>query len=387
MTSPDAARRATERWFLDRGLPAVVTQRARLRAVWPRSAPGLAGLAAVGLGVLAIYLLLGQTKIDIDGPPTPVEWVVLSIIVAALPLAGLIGWLVSRMTGDRAPAIASGAAAAVTVAAPGIAADVHGVIFAALLVALVLVITASGLGSVLGWAARLTSSHLAAAGSLLIRALPVLLLTVLVFFNSPVWLMASIISRRRLWLALLFLGAIAAAFLISGTLDRARPIMNSAVASTGDAAPGHSSQLAETPFEAMPDPPIADPLSRTERLNVLFVLVASQLVQVLMVTAVTAALFFVLGLILLSPELLAAWTRNGSSDGTVLGMTIPVPQALIQITLFLGALTFMYISARAVGDAEYRAQFLDPLIDDLKLTLLARNRYRNSAPARRPRAA
>jgi hypothetical protein len=29
-----------------------------------------------------------------------------------------------------------------------------------------------------------------------------------------------------------------------------------------------------------------------------------------------------------------------------------------------------------VGDGEYRTQFLDPLIDDLRLTLVARNRYR-----------
>ena len=57
-------------------------------------------------------------------------------------------------------------------------------------------------------------------------------------------------------------------------------------------------------------------------------------------------------------------------------MTFPVPQALIQTSLFLGALTFMYVSARAAGDADYRKRFLDPLIDDLRLTLLARNRYR-----------
>lgn len=61
-------------------------------------------------------------------------------------------------------------------------------------------------------------------------------------------------------------------------------------------------------------------------------------------------------------------------------MTIPVPQALIQMTLFLAALTFMYIGARAVGDGEYRSRFLDPLIDDLRLTLLARSRYRRSTP-------
>ena len=50
-------------------------------------------------------------------------------------------------------------------------------------------------------------------------------------------------------------------------------------------------------------------------------------------------------------------------------MTLPVPDSLIQITMFLGALTFMYISARTVSDADYRTQFLDPLIDDLRLTL------------------
>jgi hypothetical protein len=63
-------------------------------------------------------------------------------------------------------------------------------------------------------------------------------------------------------------------------------------------------------------------------------------------------------------------------------MTIPVPNALIQITLFLGALTFMYISARAVGDGDYRSRFFDPLIDDLRLTLDARGRYRAAVPAR-----
>ena len=97
-----------------------------------------------------------------------------------------------------------------------------------------------------------------------------------------------------------------------------------------------------------------------------------------MVAVVIALIFFVLGLILLNPELLAAWTRNGRRDGTIVWMTVPVPDALIQITLFLGALTFMYVSARAVGDGDYRSHFLDPLIDDLRTTLVARNRYRTA---------
>jgi hypothetical protein len=44
------------------------------------------------------------------------------------------------------------------------------------------------------------------------------------------------------------------------------------------------------------------------------------------------------------------------------GYPIPVPQAFIQLTLFVGALTFMDVSARAVGDGEYRYKFLDGVV-------------------------
>jgi len=250
-------------------------------------------------------------------------------------------------------------------------------IFEAIVIAAILALTASGAGSILGWAVQMTMSNLAAAGSLAVRALPVLLLTFLVFFNSPVWLMASTISRGRLWVALLFLIVIAAAFVVSITAERVRAIM--AAAQPGD---DRSSQLAGTPFETMPVPEQIRPLSRGERLNVIFVVAASQISQILIIAAMTALVFMILGLILLSPEVLAAWTRNGRSDGTVLGMTIPVPDSLIQITFFLGALTFMYMSARTAGDTEYRTRFFDPLIDDVRLTLAARNRYRAAVSAR-----
>jgi hypothetical protein len=63
----------------------------------------------------------------------------------------------------------------------------------------------------------------------------------------------------------------------------------------------------------------------------------------------------------------------------VAGWTLPVPDSLIHMSLFLGALTFMYVSARAVGDGEYRSTFLEPRIEDLHATLIARNRYRDAA--------
>ena len=89
-------------------------------------------------------------------------------------------------------------------------------------------------------------------------------------------------------------------------------------------------------------------------------LATSQVLQVGLVAIVAGLIFFVLGLILLSPELLAQWSRNGSSDGQILGMTLPVPQSLIQISMFLAAMTFMYVSARAVGDNDYRIPLPGP---------------------------
>lgn len=249
--------------------------------------------------------------------------------------------------------------------------DLGDVVATSVAVALVAVLTASGLGSVLGWAGRLTLSQLTAMGDLLVGALPVVLLTVLVFFNSPVWVMASTISRERLWVAVAFLVLIAATFVVSRLLNRARPTLETATVS-----PRHAERLEGTPFETLPDLAAPERLTRLERANVVFVLAATQMAQILMVAIVTGIIFLMLGLIVLSPELLALWTRNGPSEGTVFGMMIPVPQALIHVTMFLGALTFMYVSARAVVDTEYRERFLDPLIDDLKLTLLARNRYR-----------
>lgn len=374
-------RRAADAWFLERGLPAVLRPGRLARRVWPRSAPALAAFAVFMLNSALVVLVTGKHTINIEGDPTREEWFVLFLIVLVLPLAATVGWLVSRISTARGRTIAATLAMVIAVVggifggpSPRILTDL---IFEAIVIGIILALTASGVGSIIGLSVRMTLSQLAVMGSLLLRALPVLLLTFLVFFNSPVWLMASTVGRGRLWLAILFLAGIAAAFVTSVTVDRVRPIIASTEPPVDRAA-----RLSGTPFATMPEPADVKPLKRAEQLNVYFVIAVSQLAQIFAVAVLTGLLYLVLGLILLSPELLAAWTRNGSSDGQFLGMTIPVPQALIQITLFLAALTFMYISARAVGDDEYRGRFFDPLTDELRLTLEARNRYRAAVPAR-----
>ena len=373
-------RLAAERWFLQRGLPAVLRPGVLVRRVWMRSVPALAAFAVTMAFSILVVAVTGKHTIDIDGTPTRTEWFVLAAFVLVFPAAALVGWLVSRTQDPRLRAAISVAAVAVaalsTVFGGPSAFIVVDVIMEIVVIVAILLCTATGIGSVLGWAAHMTLANLASVGSMLRRALPVMLLTVLVFFNGPVWTMASTVSRGRLWLALLFLFLIAATFLVSSTLGRVRPIL------LPDAKqPEDAQKLTGTPFETMPDRPRRVALSKAERSNVVFVLALSQITQVLTVSLVTGLLFFVFGLILISPEMLAALTRNGSTDGQILGMTVPVPQSLIQVAMFLSALTFMYLAARTIGDKEYRAQFLDPLIDDLRLTLVARDRYRTATAA------
>jgi len=370
-----ADRVAAESWFLQRGLPSVLTRWARWRRLWPRSAPALAAYAVVLACLVVVDVTDGGQVVDVDENPTPAEVLILAVLAVMLPLAVLVSWLVSRIHGARGRHTAATASVVVAVGCalvnPSWADRIADVVTIAQITALILVLNGLGVGSVLGWAVRLTVSHLASAGALVTRALPVVLLTVLVFFNGFVWSMATKISRDRMWLVVGFMVVIAIAFLCTGVAERTRPVLGD-----GSARDTDTLRLAETPFASMPDPVLGVRLRPTERANVVFVVIASQVTQIAMVAIVTAAIFFVMGLLVLSPAVLAAWTTNGSDQGTWFGMTLPVPQPLIHVTMFLGALTFMYVSARSVGDGEYRKQFLDPLVDDLRLNLVARNRYR-----------
>ena len=220
MGSPDASQRAAaEQWFLDRGLPSVLRPGALARQLWTRSAPALAAFAVMMAFSIVIVLFTGKHTIDIEGRPTRTQWFVLAAAMLVLPSAGAVGWLVSRihLAGSRMVASAVSVAIAVLGAIMGGPSSriVVNLLVSGISIAVVLALTASGAGSILAWAVQMTASNLALMATLIARALPVVLLTVLVFFNGYVWLMAAIVSRPRLWLAIAFLVAIAEAFVAS----------------------------------------------------------------------------------------------------------------------------------------------------------------------------
>lgn len=87
VTRGESTRAAAESWFLDRGLPMVLTMRARWQRLWPRSAPMLAAYATAEGCEFTIYVITGDRNVDVVGSPTTVEWGKLAIVAATLPLA------------------------------------------------------------------------------------------------------------------------------------------------------------------------------------------------------------------------------------------------------------------------------------------------------------
>ena len=104
-----------ESWFLQRGLPSVLTTRGRWRRLWSRSAPVLAAYATIAeLWDPDLSDHRHATNPASRTCRQPTEWVVLGIVVAALPLATLVGWLVSRIR-DRGARGAAGMTAAAVI--------------------------------------------------------------------------------------------------------------------------------------------------------------------------------------------------------------------------------------------------------------------------------
>src|ERR1700751_33195 len=97
----ETAGTAADSWFLERGLPSVLTRRARWRRLWPRSAPLLAAYGALQACVLPIYLLTGGPDVELTAEPTTSELIVLVIVSLSLPLMAIVGWLVSRSRSGR----------------------------------------------------------------------------------------------------------------------------------------------------------------------------------------------------------------------------------------------------------------------------------------------
>ncbi|GAY15168.1 hypothetical protein [Mycobacterium sp. shizuoka-1] len=370
--------RDVQDWFLDRGLPLVLTRRVRSRALIERSAPVVSGIGAL----IAVTTLVADFS---DGSARFVTVVRLSVMAAVLAAAPFALYFLHQAGTTRSEAGRRGAGlfvmALFVIGLPLTDRGWTGLTMAevagfAVVAALTVWLTYLGIGSIVLWAFRFAWLQFGALGTLMSRALPLLMLTVVVYFTGELWQLSARMTRERLWQTIGFLSLVALAFMVVTIRDEVRALREDRSGRQDTAT-----LLADTPLAGAPDP-ARTPLSRAEQVNVVAVMVVSQAIQVVFFTTGLFAFFVALGTIAIPDDVTVLWSAEQTCPageppcaGTWFGIHVPVPQTVVHTSLFVAVLSGLYFTVSTSVDPLYRQRFFDPLIADVAVSLAGRDAY------------
>ena len=239
-------------------------------------------------------------------------------------------------------------------------------------------LTYLGFGSIALWAFRFAWVQFGALGTLMSRALPLLMLTVVVYFTGELWQLSARMTRQRLWQTIGFLASWQSFSWSPRFATRC-----ARCATIGPSRHDPARLLAGTPLA--PDAghqPARTPLSLAEQVNVVAVMVVSQAIQVVFFTAGLFAFFLALGIIAIPDDVTVLWSAEESCPvgeppcaGTWFGIHIPIPQTVVHTSLFVAVLSGLYFTVSTSVDPLYRQRFFDPLIADVAVSLAGRDAY------------
>ncbi len=378
-SSPASQSQRIHEWFLQRGLPLVLTRRVRSRALIERSAPMVSGVGAV---IAATMTLAELTSGDPDyGIVIRLGVLVLLLVAApfALYLLHRAGTTLSE-AGRRSAALL--VMALFVLGLPfadsgfsGIAAaEAIGFAFVAVLA---IWLTYNGFGSIALWAFRFALAQFGALGTLMSRALPLLMLTVVVYFTGELWQLAARMTRQRLWQTIGFLAVVALLFMVTTIRDEVRALREGRAEQDDPAK-----LLIDTPLADAAATPARPALSLAEQVNVVAVMVVAQAIQVVFFTAGLFAFFLALGIVAVPDDVAVLWSAEETCPvgqppcpGTWFGIHVPVPQTIVHVSLFVAVLSGLYFTVSTSVDPLYRERFFDPLIHDVAVSLAGRDAY------------
>ena len=296
---------------------------------WPLWANGLAlagGIAILFGGLAIVNRRRGRPALSVPDRVGPVELAGFVFVPALLPLV-FGGQLTSAL---------------VTAAGN------------ALLLALIYAVVGIGLLSILRWAGGRIVAQLAASLVLLTRAVPVLLIFMIVLFiNTEMWQVFTDTSDPALAGTIVLFCALGSAFIAARLPSEVRTLER--------------------------DVGVEPVLRSRQRFNVGLVLFVSQGLQVLVVSLLVGLFFVAFGALAITPHVVEEWI--GTPPQAIAGQSW-LSVELLKVSGALAAFSGLYYAIAVLTEASYRAEFLDDIEVSLRATFEDRARYLQLCAAR-----
>jgi hypothetical protein len=374
----DDAIRATERWFVRRGLPHFVYRFRSSRDVWVAVVPVVLLLFVIEIAVLAPneeYPILGSVAAVVGGVAALLAlWAVVNRLRGRRWLArpdriGPVEVLVFVFGPALIPLAFGGQwKSAVATAAVNL-----------VVLALAYLERRYAVVSLARWTLTHFGDRLRTVSGVIVRALPLLLIVVvLIFFTVETWQLAHDVRWPVLLIGLSIFVGLSIAFAVIRAPEQIGEV-------EADIDPASVREL----IEGTPCEPLArqrrraavPPLSRSERRNVRMVVVVSELTLVTVVSGAMFLFLVVVGLVVLPLSLQETWI--GAPPDVLfsfdlfderVGMTVEV----IKVAGFVAAFSALQFTVSLLSDRTYLDEFLGDLRESLRVSLAVRVVYLRS---------
>jgi hypothetical protein len=368
--------RDTEHWFVQRGLPHLINDYSVTRDVLTRAVP-----------ILTLIFL-----IEVANAPKRSFPIWLNAVAVAVGFGILLGaWMVANMLRHRPllarPESVGVPEVAVFVLAPAALPLVFGgqwrsaVVTAAInlgLLAAIYVVTSYGIVPMTRWAASETVRELNAVVALFVRALPLLVLFVtFIFLQNEAWQITADLDGPFYWIVL-------ALFPVVGVLFAAiripREIGPLSQFESWDVVVG---RVEGTPVAAVAST-TAEPLAATPALgrrqwgNVGLVVLFSQAVQVVLVSAMVFAFLLLFGIVVVTVPIVEGFVGGAPNVLATIdlwGRRMVVTEELLRVTGFLTVFSGFYFTVSVLTDDTYRQEFLEEIMGEMRRSLAVRAVY------------
>ena len=382
---PDAPIIETERWFLKRGLPHFIADYSPTRDVLTRAVP-----------LLTLIFLF-----EVANAPSREFPIWLDVVALAVGFGILLGaWILANRIRER-PLLARPVDVGVfeiavfVLAPPAIPLVFGGQWRSALATALgnfllLLVIflgTSYGVVPMTRWAGSRTVRELEQVMSLLVRALPLLILFItFIFLQNEAWQITAQLHGP-------YYGIVLGLFVVIGVgfsvIRLPRQIGELSEFESWDVLVG---RVDGTPAQALvhegPERhAAAPPLTKRQWGNVALVFLFSQFLQVLLVCVMVFAFLFMFGVLVVTEPVARGFLDaqpHVLASLDLWGRDLVITEELLRVTGFLTVFSGLYFAVTAQTDEAYRREFIGEILEEMRRSLAVRAVY---LEARNPGAA